>query len=175
MKSRNILVWLPMLVMSAFLVSCSDSNGKPSKVGNGSGVQGLDPRIKGLFEKTGLLELETENGILISILDTGGNRKQVCMIAPQVVDADGVDCIYVGSSIARWDEISEKAWSDLMNQNTRRRKNVFGASSGDLVLRALVPLNSTPEELRNAITSLAMEADDIQRVYFAKDDFDDLK
>lgn len=167
MNLKNALVFLSSLALCVLAASCSNS-------GNDQQT-GLDPRIRRLFRKTGLLELETEQGALILFIKTDATRSQMCAIAPQVVDADGIECVYVGSDIAKWDEIPGNTLSTLMNQNARRRNHVFAVSSDYLVLRSLIPLKSKPDVFRDAIEALAVEADNIERVYFAKDDSDNWK
>lgn len=167
MNFKNALACLSSLALCVLAASCSNSGDEPQA--------GLDPRIRRLFGKTGLLDLETEHGELLVLLKTSAARGQMCMIAPQVVDADGIDCVYVGSDIAKWDEIPGNILSSLMNQNARRQNRVFAISSDYLVLRSLIPLKSKPDEFRGAIEALAVEADNIERVYFDKDDSDNWK
>ena len=164
MNLKKSFVFLPALAFCVFASACSKSRNDPK--------DGLDPRIRRLCDKTGLVALPTENGEVLMIVKTTDELGQMCWIAPRVIDADGTECIYVGSYIAKWDEINEEVWGVLMNQNTRRRNNVFAESSDYLVLRALVPLASKPDDFRDAIESLAIEADNIERVYFGREDVD---
>lgn len=98
-------------------------------------------------------------------------RGQSCLVDPRVADTFGVECICVYSLVAPCDSIGGHILNEMLSENSTRCTNLWCKVGTKLALRALVPLDVSPEVFRDALERLAKDADDSEKQFTGRDEF----
>ncbi len=162
------LVVIPILLVFVLLVVAAifteDEN---------AASQAGEPHIARIVSSSGLKYKMDDTGCYILPFSTEdeGSRSQSCLVLPEIVDADGTDCLFLGSFVASCDSIPNSVLHELLNENTTRRTRLWGEIKNHLVLRVLVPLDTPPEVFRSMAEGLALDADACEKELTGKDEF----
>ena len=130
-----------------------------------------DERIGALVAASGLKYDKTDDGLFIIGFSLTGGRTQNCLVWPETVEEDGSEYAFVGAFVAPCETGAELLLHETLMSNTARVKHIWGEMENHIVLRSLVPLDTSPTAFRTAVEALAEEADKCEQEITGKDEF----
>ena len=134
--------------------------------------------ISSLIEQSNLKHETDDDGWFFIPFTTEGSdlgiyaaRSQKTIVLPTPIQIDGKNMVFLFSPVASVDDVDDSFFRRVLKANSDIRRFSWCELANCIGLRALLPLDATPDDLRSEATDLALAADAAERATTGNDDY----
>lgn len=160
-----VLLVLGLLAMAAIFFAADEE--EPQAANR------VDARLKRIVSSAELECNWTEEGICMIPFEgvEGTGRTQTCLVYPVRVASAETECLFACSLIAESGSVGRSKVDDLLTANATMNAQQWCRVGERIALRALMPIDVSPQKFREVVARLAVDADRAEQQLTGNDEF----